>query len=93
MTGVAQVLLILGKTAGRCPNISQRTKPVADWVCLRVTKGYVLPRPALQLLLPPCYRNTPYQEHLVTPSVNPNSRFFVGIGPLGSAQVGHVDNS
>ncbi len=68
-------------------------KSVADRLRFSVTKGHVVPRPALQLLLPPCYRNTPYQEHLVTPSVNPNSRFFVGIGPLGSAQVGHVDNS
>jgi len=68
-------------------------KSVADRLRFWGTKGYVVPRPALQLLLPPCYRNTPYQEHLVTPSVNPNSRFLVRIGPLGSAQVGPGDNS
>ncbi len=29
-----------------------------------------------QLLLPRCYQNTPYQEHLEAPSLTPNSRFF-----------------
>ena len=34
-----------------------------------------------QLLLPRCYQNTPYQEHPCAPSVSPNPRVFVGIGP------------
>ena len=31
-----------------------------------------------QLLLPRCYQNTPYQEHLGAPSVSPNCRILVG---------------
>ncbi len=45
-----------------------------------------------QLLLPRCYQNTPYQEHLGAPSLTGNPRFFAGIGPLGYAQVGPGTN-
>ncbi len=34
-----------------------------------------------QLLLPRCYQNTQYQEHLGAPSVTANPRVFVRIGP------------
>ncbi|MEE8121366.1 MAG: hypothetical protein V3T55_07535, partial [Anaerolineales bacterium] len=46
-----------------------------------------------QPLLPRCYQNTPYQEHLGAQSLTGNTPVFVRIGPLGSAQVGPGENS
>ncbi len=45
-----------------------------------------------QLLLPRCYQNTPYQEHLGAPSLTPYSRFFAWIGLLRSVQMGAWKN-
>ncbi len=64
-----------------------------DRLRYRVTKCHILSRPPSQLLLPRCYQNTPHQEHPGAPSVSPNPRVFVRIGPLGCAQVGPGDNS
>ena len=69
-----------------------QSRAVANKVRFCATKCHVLPRPVRQFLLPRCCQDTPYQEHLGAPSVTPNHRILVRIGPLGYAQVGPEQN-
>ncbi len=57
--------------------------------CCCRSRGHSMGR---QRLLPRCYQNTPHQEHPRAPSLSPNPRVFVRIGPLGSAQFGPRTN-